>query len=215
MGADARGHLPDVPPRGARRGPCRRVVHHRRGLCQPLVRRRPRRARRSASSARATSARPSPSSWRPSSWSPTAGRSWRTSGPPASRSWRSCSSSSPRTIRDWSSAGGRGVRAPAFAEQFAPLKNLQVWRFSLYYFFVFGAFVALALWLPHYLIDVYGVDVKTAGMAAASFSLSASLFRAYGGHLSDKFGARAVMYWTFGVQPASSSSCCPTRPPTT
>ena len=91
-----------------------------------------------------------------------------------------------------------GVKAPSFAEQFAPLKNLQVWRFSLYYFFVFGAFVALALWLPHYLIDVYGVDVKTAGMAAASFSLSASLFRAYGGHLSDKFGARSVMYWTFG-----------------
>ncbi|MEE4239137.1 MAG: MFS transporter, partial [Anderseniella sp.] len=79
-----------------------------------------------------------------------------------------------------------------------PLAKVQVWRLSLYYFFVFGAFVALALWMPHYLIDVYGVDVKTAGMAAASFSLSASLFRAYGGHLSDKFGARAVMYWTFG-----------------
>ncbi len=92
----------------------------------------------------------------------------------------------------------KGIKAPSFAEQFAPLKNIQVWRFSLYYFFVFGAFVALALWMPHYLISVYGVDVKTAGMAAASFSLSASLFRAYGGHLSDRFGARAVMYWTFG-----------------
>ena len=92
----------------------------------------------------------------------------------------------------------KGTRAPSFAEQFAPLKNLQVWRFSLYYFFVFGAFVALALWLPHYLIDVYGVDVKTAGMAAAAFSLSASVFRAYGGHLSDRFGARAVMYWSLG-----------------
>ncbi len=92
----------------------------------------------------------------------------------------------------------KGVRAPGLAEQFAPLRNLQVWRFSLYYFFVFGAFVALALWMPHYLIDVYGVDVKTAGMSAAAFSLSASLFRAYGGHLSDRFGARAVMYWTFG-----------------
>ena len=92
----------------------------------------------------------------------------------------------------------KGTRAPSFAEQFAPLKNLQVWRFSLYYFFVFGAFVALALWMPHYLIDVYGLDVTTAGMSAAAFSLSASLFRAYGGHLSDKFGARSVMYWTFG-----------------
>ncbi|MGB8622173.1 MAG: MFS transporter [Paracoccaceae bacterium] len=91
-----------------------------------------------------------------------------------------------------------GARAPTLAEQFAPLKNLQVWRFSLYYFFVFGAFVALALWTPHYLIDVYHLDVRTAGMSAAAFSLSASLFRAYGGHLSDRFGARAVMYWCFG-----------------
>ena len=91
-----------------------------------------------------------------------------------------------------------GTKAPSLAEQFAPLKNLQVWRFSLYYFFVFGGFVALALWLPHYLIDVYSVDVKTAGMSAAAFSLSASIFRAYGGHLSDRYGARRVMYWTFG-----------------
>ena len=91
-----------------------------------------------------------------------------------------------------------GAKPPSLAQQFAPLKNLQVWRFSLYYFFVFGAFVALALWLPHYLMDVYGVDVRTAGMAAASFSLSASLFRAYGGHLSDRFGARSVLYWTLG-----------------
>ncbi|WP_370399448.1 nitrate/nitrite transporter [Sulfitobacter sp. JB4-11] len=91
-----------------------------------------------------------------------------------------------------------GVQAPSFSQQFAPLRNIQVWRFSLYYFFVFGAFVALALWMPHYLIDVYGLDVRAAGMSAAAFSLSASLFRAYGGHLSDRFGARKVMYWTFG-----------------
>ncbi len=91
-----------------------------------------------------------------------------------------------------------GIKAPTLAQQFAPLANLQVWRFSLYYFFVFGGFVALALWMPHYLISVYHLDVETAGMSAAAFSLSASLFRAYGGHLSDRFGARTVMYWTFG-----------------
>ena len=80
-----------------------------------------------------------------------------------------------------------------------PLRNLQVWRFALYYFFVFGAFVALALWLPRYLVGVYGLDIKTAGMIAAAYSVPASIFRAYGGHLSDKRGARSVMYWTFGV----------------
>jgi NNP family nitrate/nitrite transporter-like MFS transporter len=80
-----------------------------------------------------------------------------------------------------------------------PLKNVQVWRFSLYYFFVFGAFVALALWLPRYLIGVYGLDIATAGMVGAAYSIPASIFRAYGGHLSDKVGARTVMYWTFLV----------------
>ena len=79
------------------------------------------------------------------------------------------------------------------------LKNVQVWRFSLYYFFVFGAFVALALWLPRYLIGVYGLDIGTAGMLGAAYSVPASLFRAYGGHLSDSYGARRIMYWMFGV----------------
>lgn len=92
-----------------------------------------------------------------------------------------------------------GVKPRSLAEQFEPLKNVQVWRFSLYYFFVFGAFVALALWLPRYLIGVYGFDLKSAGMIAAAYSIPASLFRIYGGHLSDKVGARKVMYWTFMV----------------
>src|SRR3546814_1303727 len=92
-----------------------------------------------------------------------------------------------------------GTPARTLKDQLEPLKNEQVWRFSLYYFFVFGAFVALALWLPQYMVSLYQVDVKTAGMLAATFSLSASLFRAYGGMLSDKYGARRIMYATFGV----------------
>jgi len=89
-------------------------------------------------------------------------------------------------------------KAPSFTQQLEPLRKLQVWRFSLYYFFVFGGFVSLALWLPHYLSDVYGLDLKTAGMLAVAFSLPASVFRAYGGVLSDRFGARKAMYWSFG-----------------
>ncbi|HZY34362.1 MAG TPA: MFS transporter, partial [Rhodanobacter sp.] len=92
-----------------------------------------------------------------------------------------------------------GVAPMSFREQMAPLRNLQVWRFSLYYFFVFGAFVALALWLPHYLTGAYGLDVKTAGLLAACYSIPASLFRIVGGVLSDRIGARRVMYWTFGA----------------
>jgi NNP family nitrate/nitrite transporter-like MFS transporter len=97
-----------------------------------------------------------------------------------------------------------GVKPMPFSEQMAPLKNLQVWRFALYYFFVFGGFVALALWLPRYLIGAYGMDLKTAGILAACYSIPASLFRVVGGWMSDKLGARQVMYWTFGV----SVICC-------
>lgn len=88
-------------------------------------------------------------------------------------------------------------KSQSFIQQMAPLRELRVWRFALYYFFVFGAFVALALWLPHFLIGVYDLDIKTAGMIAALYTIPASLFRILGGWLSDRYGARRVMYWTF------------------
>ena len=94
---------------------------------------------------------------------------------------------------------GRSEARTSLLQEFAPLKNLQVWRFALYYFFSFGAFVALSLWLPRYLIGVYGFELTTAGMIAASFSIPGSIFRAYGGVLSDRIGARTVLYWTFAV----------------
>jgi NNP family nitrate/nitrite transporter-like MFS transporter len=88
---------------------------------------------------------------------------------------------------------------PPLGAQFAPLRRLQVWRFSLSYFFLYGAFVALSLWLPRYLVGVYQADIETAGMLAAAFSLPAAGFRIFGGWLSDRIGARAVMYAAFGV----------------
>jgi NNP family nitrate/nitrite transporter-like MFS transporter len=95
-----------------------------------------------------------------------------------------------------------GAKPESFAAMLEPLGNVQVWRFSLYYFFVFGAFVALALWLPRYIIDAYGFSITTAGMIGAAYSVPASVFRAYGGVLSDRYGARRIMYWTFGVSVA-------------
>ncbi|CAK07485.1 nitrate/nitrite transporter [Rhizobium johnstonii] len=88
----------------------------------------------------------------------------------------------------------RRVATKSFVEEFAPLQNVQVWRFSLYYFFAFGGFVALSLWLPRYLVGVYGFNLETAGMVAAAYSIPGSIFRAFGGVLSDKKGARSVMY---------------------
>jgi len=93
----------------------------------------------------------------------------------------------------------RGEKPLSAWKQLEPLQRVQVWRFSIYYFFVFGGFVALTLWLPRYLIGVYGLGIAAAGTLAAVFSLAASLFRVLGGHLSDKYGARRVMYWAFGA----------------
>jgi NNP family nitrate/nitrite transporter-like MFS transporter len=105
-------------------------------------------------------------------------------------------------LREAPAGVARGTRAERFdgsPARLAPLKNVQVWRFALYYFFVFGAFVALALWLPRYVMDVYRLDIATAGMIAAAFSLPAGLCRFYGGLLVRDYGARRVMYWTFMV----------------
>ncbi|MBY5888131.1 nitrate/nitrite transporter [Rhizobium ruizarguesonis] len=93
----------------------------------------------------------------------------------------------------------RRAASKSFAQEFAPLQNVQVWRFSLYYFFAFGGFVALSLWLPRYLVGVYGFNLETAGMVAAAYSIPGSIFRAFGGVLSDKKGARSVMYTMLAV----------------
>ena len=87
-------------------------------------------------------------------------------------------------------------------EQLAPLRNLQVWRFATYYFFVFGGFVALASYLPRFYVGAYDLPLATAGMLAAAYSMPGSVFRALGGWLSDRWGARFVMYLTFIVSMA-------------
>lgn len=90
-----------------------------------------------------------------------------------------------------------GEPVPGLANQIGPLRRLQVWRFGLYYFFVFGGYVALTVWLPRYLIAVYRLDVRMAAAIAIAFSLPAGLLRVLGGVLSDRYGARTVMYWSF------------------
>ncbi len=84
-------------------------------------------------------------------------------------------------------------------QRFSPLKYIQVWRLGLYYSFVFGSFVALTQWLIPYYVNVYSMTIVAAGMMTTAFNLPAGLIRAAGGILSDKVGARIVLYWVFGV----------------
>ncbi len=86
----------------------------------------------------------------------------------------------------------------SFAEMLTPLKHIRVWRFGLYYFLVFGCFVAFSQWLVPYFVNVYYLPLVTAGLFASMFSLPSGVIRALGGWMSDKFGGRQIMYWVLG-----------------
>jgi len=86
----------------------------------------------------------------------------------------------------------------SFTQMLTPLKSVRVWRFGLYYFLVFGCFVAFSQWLVPYFVNVYYLPLVTAGLFASAFSLPSGVIRALGGWLSDKFGGRTIMYWVLG-----------------
>lgn len=98
----------------------------------------------------------------------------------------------------------RPGRGRPLAEMLRPLRTLRVWRFSLYYVVVFGAYVALSVWLPKYYVDVYHFELREAALLTTLFIFPASLLRPLGGWLSDRVGARRLMYWVFGTLTA----CC-------
>ncbi len=83
-------------------------------------------------------------------------------------------------------------------ESLAPLKQVRVWRFGMYYFLVFGCFVSFSQWLVPYFVNVYHTTLVMAGVLAALFSFPSGVIRAFGGWLSDRIGARVVMYWVLG-----------------
>jgi NNP family nitrate/nitrite transporter-like MFS transporter len=91
-----------------------------------------------------------------------------------------------------------GERKPIRA-MLAPLSHVRVWRFSLYYMSVFGAYVALSAWLPKYYVDNFQIPLYQAALLTATFIFPASLLRPVGGWISDRIGARKAMYATFGV----------------
>ncbi len=98
----------------------------------------------------------------------------------------------------------RPGRDRPLGQMFTPLKQLRVWRFSLYYVVVFGAYVALSAWLPKYYVDVYDLPLSQAALLTALFIFPASLLRPVGGALSDRYGARRMMYVTFATMLVAS-----------
>jgi MFS transporter, NNP family, nitrate/nitrite transporter len=92
------------------------------------------------------------------------------------------------------------VKHPADLEsQLKPLKDGQVWRFGLYYYFVFGSFLALIMWLPQYYINAYDVNISQAMVFTLVFVGPSSLVRALGGWFADRYGANAVNWSVFWI----------------
>ncbi len=97
-----------------------------------------------------------------------------------------------------------GSAQKTMKQRLQPLGSVRVWRFGLYYFFLFGGFVGLAQWLVLYYVNAYGTTVALAGALAACNSLPSGVIRAAGGWLADRWGARTIMYWVFSL----SLVCC-------
>lgn len=87
------------------------------------------------------------------------------------------------------------AKPKSVSELLRPLKEVRVWRFGIYYFLLFGSFVSFSQWLLPNFMNVYHTTLILGGLFTTCFSLPAGVIRAFGGFLSDKFGARKVMYW--------------------
>ena len=84
-------------------------------------------------------------------------------------------------------------------EQLVALKDPRVWKYCQYYSIVFGGYVALSLWMVQYYVGEYGMEIRTAALLAACFSLPGGVLRAFGGWLADKYGAHRVTWLVLWV----------------
>lgn len=76
----------------------------------------------------------------------------------------------------------------------------KTWALVALYFISFGGFLALTAWFPTYWVELYGINLRNAGLLMAfGFSLLASFIRVYGGLLSDKLGGEKTAIISFSV----------------
>jgi MFS transporter, NNP family, nitrate/nitrite transporter len=80
-----------------------------------------------------------------------------------------------------------------------PLAAGKSWVLSAYYFLTFGGFVAMSIYLPTFLTDIFDLSVQDAGARTAGFVLLATAMRPLGGALADRIGGERIL---MGVFPA-------------
>jgi NNP family nitrate/nitrite transporter-like MFS transporter len=82
-------------------------------------------------------------------------------------------------------------------ENLAPLGEAKSWLLSLFYFLTFGGFVAMSVYLPTFLTEMFGLTPSDAGMRTAGFVVLATVMRPIGGALADRIGGRAILKLVF------------------
>jgi MFS transporter, NNP family, nitrate/nitrite transporter len=104
----------------------------------------------------------------------------------------------------WLKAENAPIRAPAksLSEIVKPLKDVRSWKLSLYYFLTFGGFVAMAIYLPIFLTEIFKLTPGDAGFRTAGFVVLATVMRPVGGILADRIGGRKILLWVFPVTAA-------------
>ena len=91
-------------------------------------------------------------------------------------------------------AAGRQSHSPRLCARWNDKRS---WVLSLYYFLTFGGFVAMAVYLPTLLTEVFKLTPQDAGFRTAGFVVLATGMRPVGGVLADKVGGRAILKWVF------------------
>lgn len=93
----------------------------------------------------------------------------------------------------------RAAAPRSFAQILAPLREKGSWVLSLYYFLTFGGFVSMAIYLPTFLTELFGMTPQQAGLRAAGFVLLATALRPVGGWLADRIGGKKILLAVFPV----------------
>ncbi|HEY7544419.1 MAG TPA: nitrate/nitrite transporter, partial [Blastocatellia bacterium] len=99
-------------------------------------------------------------------------------------------------------ARNAAVKAPPkkFGEYLVILKREPLaWALSLFYFLTFGGFVALSIYLPTLLKDIFALTPTDAGARVAGFVIVATGMRPIGGWLADRFGGAQVLALVLGA----------------
>lgn len=69
--------------------------------------------------------------------------------------------------------------------------------FQPFYFVTFGGFVALGIYMPSLLKEVFHLTPAAAVARTAGFVLLATIARPLGGWLSDRIGGARMLVWVF------------------